>query len=241
VNHAVATTTAYTIEDQELMKHARRYFAWQLQLVGPELGRRVLEIGCGIGNFTRLIADRECVIGIDVDGDCVEAMRHNLAAWVNVKAHRMDALSPDFLRLAADAPDSIVCLNVLEHIADDRRALTNMHAVLTAGGRVVMIVPAFESLYGPIDAKLGHYRRYSRRSLRDLAHECGFAVAKIRYMNFAGFFGWWLNARVLKREKQSAKQIAFFDTWVVPLQSRLERLAPIPLGQSLFVVLERRA
>jgi len=222
------------------MRQARRYFDWQHRLIAPELGPRVLEVGCGIGNFTRTIADRECVIGIDVDEGCVEAMRRNLAGYWNVEARHMDVVSSEFVRLSAELPDSIVCLNVLEHIEDDRQALANMHAVLRAGGRAILIVPAFEALYGPIDANLGHYRRYSKRAFRKLAAESGFSVVKLRYMNCAGFFGWWVNARLLKRDRQSEKQIAFFDAVLAPLQERLERLVAVPLGQSLFVVLEKR-
>jgi SAM-dependent methyltransferase len=222
------------------MKYARRYFEWQLRLMEPELGQRVIEIGCGIGNFTRLIANRERVIAIDVDDGCVQAFEQALIGHPNVRAYRMDVLSREFLGLSAEAPDSIVCLNVLEHVEDDRQAMENMRAVLPESGRVVLILPAFESLYGPIDANLGHYRRYSRQGIRKLAEESGFSVRKLRYMNFAGFFGWWFNARVMKREKQSARQIALFDAAVVPLQSRLEAMIPIPVGQSLFVVLEKK-
>ena len=115
-----------------------------------------------------------------------------------------------------------------------------MGAVIPAGGEVVLIVPAFQSLYGPIDAKLGHYRRYTKRSLAELAFSQGFEVTLLRYLHVVGCFGWWFNARVTKRTAQSQFQIALFDSFVVPFMSRIERLIEPPCGQSIFAVMVKR-
>jgi len=139
--------------------------------------------------------------------------------------------------LAGFAADSCVCLNVLEHIADDVAALRAMSSVLIPGGVIVLLVPAFPSLYGPIDRNLGHYRRYTLDSLTRLAAETGLRVRKTHYVNCAGFFGWWLNSHILRRETQSEKQIAAFER-LVPVLSRVEGIAHPPFGQSLFAVLE---
>jgi SAM-dependent methyltransferase len=144
------------------------------------------------------------------------------------------------MELARYRPDSCVCINVLEHVEDDRAALCHMAATLTPGGDIVLLVPAFAALYGPIDRKLGHYRRYNRDSIREVAMAAGLRVRKLRYMNVTGFFGWWVNAHVFRRDAQSEKQIEFFDRWIVPVQSRLEALVPPLLGQSLLVVLTPR-
>jgi SAM-dependent methyltransferase len=151
----------------------------------------------------------------------------------------MDSVDPAFFSLARYRPDSVVCLNVLEHIEDDVAALANMNSVLQPGGRAVLIVPAFQSLFGPIDHKLGHYRRYSKQMMRGLAERTGFRVAQLRYMNIVGFFGWWVNARVLRRTEQSEGQIALFDKAIVPLQAAMERWIEPPCGQSIFAVLEK--
>src|SRR3979490_3343041 len=97
-----------------------------------------------------------------------------------------------------------------------------MASTINPGGVIVLLVPAFAGLYGPIDRNLGHYRRYSRRSMKDLAALCGLRVKKAHYMNVAGFFGWWANARVFQRDAQSEAQIELFDRCVVPLMSRAE-------------------
>jgi len=174
----VSASADYMIRDQVRMKRAARYFEWQFSLAQAQLGARVLEIGCGLGNFTQHLVDHELVVGIDVEPDCIAAHRERFAGKGNLVSLCLDVLSSEFPKLREYRPDSIACLNVLEHVSDDGAALAHMHAVLPEGGRVVLIVPAFESLYGPIDEKLGHYRRYGKNrspewwSRRDSAWWC---------------------------------------------------------------------
>jgi SAM-dependent methyltransferase len=227
----------YTVADQARMSRARNYFAWQHRLAADELGKRVVEVGCGLGNFTEGLLEREFVVALDVERECVERLIERFRERTNLVAVTMDAAEAGFRELKRHEPDSCVCLNVLEHVQDDEAALANMAAVLPRGGRVVLIVPAFRGLYGPIDRNLGHYRRYSKEDMRRLAERAGLAVKKLRYMNTAGFFAWWVNARILRRQEQSEGQIVFFDDHIVPVLERLERIMPPPFGLSLFVVL----
>jgi len=221
------------------MAQAVNYFAWQRRLVAPELGRRLIEVGCGIGNFTRTLLDRELVAAVDVDPACIARLRERFPNQANLQAFVCEPGSEAFLRLARLEADSCVCLNVLEHIEDDGRALLAMGAVLAPGGKIVLLVPAFQALYGPIDRKLGHWRRYDRRRLAALAGGAGLEIRRLDYVNTIGFFGWWVNARVFRREAQSGGQIRFFDRWVVPWLSGLERVARPPFGQSVLAVLRK--
>lgn len=236
----VPQNPAYTLEDQRRMSHAKNYFAWQGRLVNQEIGRRVIEIGCGVGNFTGMLLDREAVIALDKEPRCIEQLKQRYPNRQNLHAFTCDADSLDEgqLELAGFVADSCVCLNVLEHIGDDARALRAMASLLTRGGVIVLLVPAFPALYGPIDRNLGHYRRYTRNSVTQLAAAAGLRVKKAHCMNWAGFFGWWLNSHVLKREAQSEEQIERFDR-LVPVLSRMEGIAHPPFGQSLFVVLQK--
>ena len=219
------------------MAAAKNYFAWQGRLVTHELGQRVVEVGCGVGNFTGLLLDRDVVVAVDVEADCVERLRRRYPGQSHLHAFACDADSDAFHDVARFHPDSCVCLNVLEHIADDRAALARMASVLDPGGVIVLLVPAFASLYGPIDRNLGHYRRYNRRSLRALAEATGLRIRKLRFMNTIGFFGWWANSHIFRREAQSLAQIEFFDRYIVPAMSRVEDVVPPPYGQSLLAVL----
>lgn len=221
------------------MKAAQRYFAWQSRLAEHELGRRVLEVGCGLGNFTAQLEGRDFVAGIDVDGNCLDLWRQRFAGRDHYVGLQLDAQDSAFCELAHYQIDSIACLNVLEHIEKDQLALRHMNRILPAGGRVVLIVPAFEALYGEIDARLGHFRRYSRRSLARGAENAGFRVKRLRFMNTVGFLGWWANAKIFKRSEQQASQIAFFDSYIVPVMSVVEGMVPPPFGQSILAVLEK--
>lgn len=223
------------------MTRAVNYFAWQARLALAPLGQRIVEVGCGIGNFTRMMLDREWVMGIDIDAQCIANHQARFAGQPHVTSRVLDALDPSFVQLREAKPDSVVCLNVLEHISDDLATLEAFASILPAGGRVVLIVPAFMGLYGPIDKHLGHYRRYTRASLGETAARAGLRPLELRYMNTIGFFGWWVNAKVLPREEQSEGQIELFDRYIVPVQEKLETWIRPPFGQSVFAVLEKRS
>jgi SAM-dependent methyltransferase len=230
---------AYILADLERMARAKNYLAWQGRMVAPELGARVLELGCGIGNFTGMLLDRELVAAVDVEVECVERVKERYAKHPNLRAFAFDLGSGRYADLERFRPDTCVCLNVLEHVERDDDAIRGMASILPSGGKIVLILPAFPALMGPIDRNLGHFRRYTRASVVRLASDADVRIKKLRYMNVAGFFGWWLNAHVFRREEQSEGQIEFFDSVVVPVASRLEAVIPPPFGQSIFAVLEK--
>ena len=234
-------TGAYAMEDQRRMGLAKNYFAWQGRLVTREIGRRVIEVGCGVGNFTGMLLDREAVVALDKEPGCIERLKERYPNRQNLHAFTCDAEGLEGRRseLSGFGADSCVCLNVLEHIGDDAKALRGMASIVLPGGVIVLLVPAFPALYGPIDRKLGHYRRYTRESITRRARAAGLRIRKVHYMNWAGFLGWWVNSHVLKREAQSEKQIKAFDRNFVPILSRMEGIAYPPFGQSLFVVLQK--
>jgi len=231
-------SAAYTLADQQRMSKAKNYFAWQHRLLQNELGPRVLEVGCGVGNFTATLLERDAVIAVDVQPECIQRLKQKFPDRDNLHASVCDVLSPEFRDLAKFRPDSAVIVNVLEHVEDDVAALKAVAAVLAPKGIIVLLVPAFQALYGPIDRNLGHHRRYSSGAIRSLAQQTGLRLRKLHYMNSIGFFGWWTNARILKRQAQSERQIEIFDRYLVPPISALERLIRPPFGQSLLAVLE---
>jgi SAM-dependent methyltransferase len=244
MNGRAVAASSYILHDQHLMAGAKNYFEWQCRLVTRELGQRVLEVGSGIGNFTGKLLDREAVMALDVEEDCIERLKSRYADQSNLYAFCCDWGAPDWdrqvlPRIARFHPDSCVCLNVLEHFEDDREALLRMARVLRPGGVIVLLVPAFPALFGPIDELLGHHRRYTRSSIRQVADSAGLQIADMHYVNATGFFGWWANAHLFRRTVQSESQIGFFDQFIVPLSSRLESLVKPPFGQSLLAVLRK--
>ena len=197
------------------------------------IGRRVLEIGSGIGNLSAFLVDREHLVLTDTREEYLTRLRARFAGRRNVAVARLN-LPDDHGALAGQRCDTIICLTVLEHVEDDRGSLVAIREMLAPGGRLVLLVPALPALYGTMDRELGHHRRYKRGALADLLRSTGFNVAHTEYFNLAGVPGWWLAGRVLRRPMIPAGSLKLYDV-LVPF-FRLERLLPWRVGQSLIAI-----
>lgn len=233
-------SVSFLLDDQMRMAAARNYFAWQYRLAAKDLGQRVVEVGCGTGNFTGFLLERSSVIAVDTEPECVRRVRLRYPDEPRLHVECCGPPGADFLELRRFEPDSCVCLNVIEHIGRDVDALAAMASILPSQAPIVLLAPAFEALYGPIDYQLGHYRRYTKRSLSLAARAAGLDVVSARYLNLPGFFGWWANSRVFRRKAQSAAQISLFDRFAVPVTSLIEDIVPPPFGQSVLATLRKR-
>jgi SAM-dependent methyltransferase len=204
------------------------------------LGRRVLEVGSGVGNQTRYFADRERVVASDIEAHYLRELRRRFEHHANVRvaSFTFPLTDPDRSDLRQERLDTIVCMNVLEHIEQDRETLQDFAAVLEPGGRLVLLVPAMPALYGTLDQALRHFRRYDRDGLAALVGSAGFEVREVRFLNRLGVFGWWLNSRVLKRRVLPKGQLAVFR-WLLPFLRR-EESRPPSFGMSLLVLATRR-
>lgn len=223
---------------ERLAAAAPQYNRWMIDRIAPWVGRRVLEIGAGVGNMATFFTDRERLLCADTDPYYLDRLRERFAAFsqVGVVPLRLPASNP---ALDQERLDTIICLNVLEHVRDDGPSLATMHRLLQPGGRLVLLVPALPSIYGTLDRELGHFRRYTPQELRRKIPAAGFTLRHIEYFNLAGVPGWWLTGRVLKRTMIPAGSLAWFDA-LVPL-FRLERLLPWRVGQSLIAIGEKAA
>lgn len=220
----------------ERMATAPAFNRWMYDRLAPWIGNRILEVGAGIGNMSQFFADRERVVLTDTDGEYRARLADRFAHRANVAVRELSLPNvPD--GLAAERFDTIVCLNVLEHLEDDRASLHALRRLLAPGGRLVLLVPAVPLLYGTLDRALGHYRRYTRSGLQGLCSAAGFTLRCLEYFNLGGLPGWWLAARVLKRQSIPPAWLALYDR-LVPL-FRLERLLPWRIGQSLIAIGER--
>ncbi|MBV8816991.1 MAG: glycosyltransferase, partial [Acidobacteriaceae bacterium] len=193
----------YVDEDKSTLdafSDAPNFNRWMAETIGPSIGKRVLEIGAGIGNLTRiLVRSRDLYIASDLDYEHLERLKSRLAHRPNLEVAQLDAARPEQYQPFMGLVDTVVCLNVVEHIQDDLGALTNIHAVLEDGGRAVILVPEGQSVYGTLDEALGHFRRYSEAQLSKRMQEAGFEVERIIRFNRISRPGWWLNGKILKR------------------------------------------
>ena len=205
-----------SLQIQRRLEGAQRYNRWIYEAIREDLGRRILDIGCSIGNITKLFleANPDLVIGVDLDPRAVAELNRVMGPSSRLQAVCMDVTRDDLDTFARQGIDTITCLNVLEHIEDDVGLLEMFSRLLGKEGRVVLLVPAFPWLYGTMDATDHHFRRYLRRELESKVSSAGFAVRRSGYMNMLGILGWYVNGRVLRRKIIPSTQLGMFDRLV---------------------------
>ncbi len=222
------------------MATVARYNDWIYEELAPYAGDRLLEVGCGIGNMTEYFVHKELLVGLDLLQASVELTQQRHRASMNVKTCLGDITDPLLVEhLREHDFDTILCLNVLEHIEDDQQALINMYDLLTHGGNLLLFVPAGCYMYGTLDTALGHFRRYDCSELQEQVLAAGFQIERLSYLNLAGIPGWWLNSRVLKRDILPQRQLTWFNhlaPFFIHSERALRSIWDVPAGQSLLCV-----
>ncbi|HXK96184.1 MAG TPA: class I SAM-dependent methyltransferase, partial [bacterium] len=192
------------------------------------------EIGSGAGNFTRFLLGKELVVATDCSNNHLHTIRQRFVENKRFRIHYFDASQPPSDELKAYRVDTVICLNVLEHIEDDIAALRHMKSLLVPGGRLILLVPSIKALYGSLDIGLEHYRRYSKAELLEKMQQAGFAIEHTFFFNMWGVPGWFINSRVLRRKVLPKFQLYFF-TLLHPLV-RIERFFKTPFGLSVVAI-----
>ena len=203
--------------------------------VAPYIGRRVIEVGCGYGNLVAHMLDRELVVATDVDPTSIDQTGRRFGHQPNVVPLLCDIAGDDVSCLQQYNCDTVICLNTLEHISEDEKALMNMSSIVHVGGYVVIIVPAFQFLYGTMDASIGHYRRYTRQGMKAKLQAVGLQVKRQYYVNVLGIAGWFVNGRILRKEVPPESQLRLFNL-LYPITSRVEAVLPRVMGLSLVSI-----
>jgi glycosyltransferase involved in cell wall biosynthesis len=216
------------------MRRARGLNRWILQQFRRYVGERVLEAGCGIGNFTELLLDRQRLVCVDHDPLYVEMMTWRLGHLENIRTLRFDLADvAAYAALKPERIDTVVCLNVLEHIAPDEAVLRGYFDLLEPGGHAIVLVPAHPSLFGPCDTALGHQRRYTTVDLHTKMQAAGFEVVMLEEFNRMGAPGWWFNNKMGRRDV-SPRQMRAFEM-LLPVAKAMEAMK-IGRGLSLIAV-----
>jgi len=217
------------------LDRAEAYIDWVFQEARPHLGSSILEVGCGTGTYTALFGRTGArVLAMDLDANFVGAARDATRALPNVDVRQGDVTTADW-----DGDfDTVVMLDVLEHLDDDIAMLVRLRDALRPGGRIVLKVPAFAWLHGSLDDAVGHRRRYDRARLERAFLEAGFARARTWYFNALAIPGWWLNGTVLRRVTPPAAQLELLDR-LVPVFRAVDRVTRPVIGLSLFGVAEK--
>ena len=232
------------------MASVTRYHEYLWSFVEPWLGQRVMEIGVGFGQYTRrMLVEQRRVLGCDLDAGHLQELRASAASPL-LETLQLDLESPEPARVAGAkfAPDTIILLNVLEHIRPHEEALRFLREIATPDGRIVIIVPALAALHNGLDREAGHHRRYSRAALTKALGVAGWKVETTRYINLPGVPGWMV-AGWLSRASRSANELnapstnwllRFYDRFFVGLSRFTDPFAAKFAGLSVLAIATRR-
>jgi glycosyltransferase involved in cell wall biosynthesis/precorrin-6B methylase 2 len=216
------------LETLQSMRWARRYNRWVIGRIASHIGDRVLEAGAGIGDITAQLLDRELIVAADDNSSYLERLAANFANNPNVNPVALDLENAEEIsKLREHRFDTIVCVNVIEHLKRDDEVLGAFFEILEPGGRAIILAPQGQWLYGSIDRALDHYRRYSRSELQQKMERAGFEIEEIFGLNRVAPPFWFLNGRVLRRTSVPGAQVRFFDR-IVPLVKIFDRVLPLP-------------
>jgi phospholipid N-methyltransferase len=224
---------SYPGRELEAMDFAENYHAWILEEIRPYLGRNVAEVGAGIGSISKLL------LGESIDR--LTAFEPSPDLFVSLEKQaatdpRATAVNDYFSSRHSAAPfDSVVYLNVMEHIENDVEEMQNAFTGLKSGGHLLVFVPALQGLYSDFDKRIGHFRRYSRNVLETRANKAGFTHPRIRYFDVAGIIPWYVNFVMLRNTMQSGA-VAVYDRVVVPVMKVVEKIVTPPIGKNLLMI-----
>jgi glycosyltransferase involved in cell wall biosynthesis len=217
------------------VRNARGFNRWMHRRIAPYVGRRVLEAGCGIGNLTELLLGADRLIASDFDPFYVEMIDRRFGHLENVRTTPMDLTSAaDYQAIEDEKIDTIICLNVLEHIELDEEVLGHFFRLLEPGGHAVILVPQHPWLYAPVDRVLGHCRRYTSDELRVKIERAGFEVVDQRGFNRFGTLGWLVSGKLFRSERLSPGQMRMFNR-LLPLARLIEKVPGWPALSTIAV------
>jgi SAM-dependent methyltransferase len=226
----------------ESMEFADNYNNWILSKFVPYAGETLLEIGTGQGNFKKYLQSKvKTYVSLDIDEKVIERARKRDPQGIYEVA---DISAPDILKLKDKYQfDSVICVNVLEHVPDHKAGLNNMLEVLKPGGHLLLFVPSFMHLYNDLDKLAGHLRRYKKKDVEALLPGDGkYELVVHEYFNPVGAFGWWINKFKTHKNinsKNVNSQVIIFDKYVVPFSKFFNPLFKAFWGQSLYCVIRK--
>ncbi len=226
------------------MSFAKNYHRWILQIFATYLGTRLVEVGAGSGSFSELLLERpiESLTLIEPSGEMFKRLQERIAKLGETA--RIETLNAAFADVAArieslQQPDSIIYVNVLEHIADDERELKLAYRTLSSGGRIFVFVPALRWLYGSFDKQIGHRRRYTLDELSEKCRHAGFRVVRAHYFDVIGIAPWWIKYCLLKSERMEPAAVKFYDKLVVPVAQKMENVLKPGIGKNVVLIGEK--
>ena len=216
-----------------------RYTTWLLEEFVPYLRGRVIEVGAGIGTISeRYTDDVEEAVLVEPAVNLHATLQERLARPnVRTVCGMLDEVFGKTVNGARIEPGSFDCaimVNVLEHIPEDRQVLSKLYELLKPGGALLIFVPAMPFLYGALDERVGHVRRYTDQTLREGFEAAGFSVRKMRYFDLLGMIPWFVTGKVLRRPTIGEGSATFYDRFVVPVCAWVDDVTRPRMGKNLI-------
>jgi glycosyltransferase involved in cell wall biosynthesis len=219
------------------MSKTHRFNKWLASYLRPHLGNIVLEIGSGIGTMALELLPTEHYTCSDIDPIFIQKLNNIFMNRPNVDVIKLNIEDENDINKIKKRYDTILCINVLEHLENHCQVLQNIHRLLTKKGKIIIVVPNSPFLYNSLDRVLEHKRRYKKKEIEEILTEKGFAIKYLKTFNKISFLAWFINGNILKRRHFSTIQLKCFD-YFVWLWKRIDTFLPWP-GQSIVVVAEK--
>jgi SAM-dependent methyltransferase len=233
----------YAGKDLEAMDFAVAYHTWILDLIKPYLGKNIVEVGAGTGSFSSLLLKtRPDSLTLVEPSAMFEKL---LAKFGSTDGQTKIRLFHDLFSNVAEnirmdgSPDSILYINVLEHIDDDVGELRIVYDALGKSRRVILFVPALPLLFSRFDRQIGHFRRYRRSALKEKCEAAGFKILMLRWFDLPGVLPWLVKFRMLRSMEVEPGAVQLYDRLAVPFIRPIENLIPPPFGKNLLLIAEK--
>jgi SAM-dependent methyltransferase len=219
----------------------RNYCRWNLSVFPIQNNKRILDIGCGPCLYLDAILTYKPLIyfATDYSPKFLDMARKRVTGLPKCRVEKLDIMSDTTSMipvLAGQKFDYVLCFDVMEHLSDDIAALKNIREIMSATSAINLFirVPALPVIFGKNDEAIGHYRRYTKKSLRSALATAGFEVRRIRYQNIAGIIPWFIIGRIFQRSLAVAPgEGRLFDS-MVPMLRWIETIVPPPFGLSVY-------
>ena len=228
----------YFGRDLEAMSFAQNYHKWVIDELKPYFGQYVAEVGAGNGNFSELLMEHiEHLVTFEPSENMYPLLKERFS-----KNPRVETINSTFGSECSKFEgclDTILYINVLEHIEDDGQELSYVYKTLKHGGHALLFVPALSFLFSDLDNDLGHFRRYHKKDFVKLVQHIGFNIRKAKYFDLAGIIPWYIAFVLVKRPITGGK-VTLYDKLVVPLIQKIERYITPPVGKNLLLVAQKR-
>ncbi len=219
---------------------ATAFNKWLCEQIIPWAKGHILEIGSGIGNISEIILQNNLTVTLsDLNPQYCSLLKLKFEHFKNCK----EVISIDISDISFDEKykgllckfDNIIALNVIEHIKDDNLAFANCKKLLKPGGQIIILVPAFTFLYNTFDRELGHYRRYTIKSLDEKMVKAGFSIIHRQYFNMPAILGWYFSGSIFKLKLIPENQLRFYNS-LVPFFRIFDKLFQRKMGISVIMV-----